>query len=292
MGALAVLHHSRFSPREIARSRDATVTVCVPARNEAATIGRTVSTLMGMKRQGVVDQVLVADDSTDGTPRIAEVRGAEVVRQRDLMADYGPVLGKGDAMWRALDACAGEVICFVDADSSDFDERLPCGLIGAVAVDGFAFAKGTYRRPFDDGQVRHDSGGGRVTELTAKPLLRQLAPELAAFTQPLAGEIAGRSSLLRSVPMATGYSVDVALLIDVWRSVGLAAVVEVDLDRRQNRHRPLDELAPMADEVMAAILDRTMDVPGARFGSERRLRVVNRPPFDSLELESLLASGS
>lgn len=278
LSSLARRHHSDYSPRDIARHRNVTVTVCVPTRDEETTIGRTVEALVELRNVGAVDQVLVADESVDGTPSIAEACGAEVVRQRDLMSSFGPVVGKGDAMWRSLAACEGEVICFVDGDSADFGPRLPCGLVGSVAMDGFGFAKGAYRRPFSEAGVVAASGGGRVTELTAKPLLRRLAPELLAFEQPLAGEIAAHASLLQSIPFATGYSVDVALLIDVWRRVGIEGMVEVDLDCRQNRHRPLHELSSMADEVVAAIFDRTGDAPD----SASTHGLLNRPELAGL----------
>jgi glucosyl-3-phosphoglycerate synthase len=247
----------------------------VPSRNEAATITQTVEVLVALRRAGVIDRVVVADDSTDQTPKLAELAGAEVVRQHELQSAFGPVLGKGDAMWRALTVCTEDVVCFVDADSSDFDERMPCSLVGAIAVDGFTFAKGSYRRPFMDTQGWLPAGGGRVTELTAKPLLRQLFPQLAEFSQPLSGEIAGRTEVLRTLPLATGYAVDVALLIDVWRDQGLDRMVEVDLDTRQNRHRPLAELSETALEVSAAILGRAgVELPAGAVGPP-----IDRPPL-------------
>ncbi len=248
--------------------------VVVPTLDEAATIEQTVLALVALRRAGVVDRVIVADASADDTPRIAERAGAEVVRQWDLQAHLGPVLGKGDAMWRAASICTEEVLCFVDGDSADFGERMALALVGASAVDGHRFAKGTYRRPFLDTTGLQATGGGRVTELTAKPLLAMLLPELAQFGQPLAGEIAVHASVLRALPMATGYAVDVALLIDAWRAIGLGGMAEVDLGVRQNRHRPLHELAPMAGEVAAAILDRA-----GRWPQEQTRPFVERPPL-------------
>lgn len=283
--------HTRYDPARIARERTASITVCVPTRDEADTIAATVAELVRLRELGVVDQVLVADDSRDETPAIAQRLGAQVVRQRELHAQLGPVAGKGDAMWRALTACEGELICFVDGDSADFGARIPCGLVGAVALDGFRFAKGTYRRPFRDDRGAVPTGGGRVTELTAKPLLARLFPDLAGFSQPLAGEIAADADLLRSVPWATGYSVDVALLIDAWRLVGLGAMVEVDLDTRQNRHRPLHELGPMAGEVADAILDRARDPDGrlSADGTALPRLVQERPPLAQIDVPATRA---
>jgi glucosyl-3-phosphoglycerate synthase len=269
------ISHLRYDVANVAERRQYSATVCVPTRDEEATIQRTVEVLVALRRAGVIDRVVVADDSTDQTPKLAEAAGAEVVRQHELQSSFGPVLGKGDAMWRALTVCTEDVVCFVDGDSTDFGAQMPCGLIGAVAVDGFSFAKGTYRRPFLDTQGWLPAGGGRVTELTAKPLLRQLFPPLGAFTQPLSGEIAARTDLLRRLPLATGYAVDVALLIDVWRDQGIERMVEVDLDTRQNRHRPLAELAETAVEVSAAILSRA----GVELPPGPVPPLIDRPPL-------------
>jgi glucosyl-3-phosphoglycerate synthase len=270
-------HHVAYEARTVADRREHSAAVIVPTLDEAATIEGTVQALVALRRAGVVDRVIVADASTDDTPRLAERAGAEVVRQWELQAQLGPVLGKGDAMWRAASICTEEVLCFVDGDSADFGERMALALVGAAAVDGHRFVKATYRRPFVDTTGPRPTGGGRVTELTAKPLLAMLLPELAEFGQPLAGEIAVHASVLRNLPLATGYAVDVALLIDVWRELGLSGMAEVDLGARQNRHRPLHELAPMASEVAAAILDRAGRWPGAR---ERPF--LERPPLSTL----------
>ncbi len=259
-------------PEAVASARTQSVAAVVPTRDEAATIAPIVRVLVDLRDAGVLDRVVVADDSTDATPELAEAAGADVIRQSDLDPALGPVRGKGDAMWRALGAIDEDVVCFVDGDTEGFGPKHVVGLVGAVALDGYAFAKGRYRRPFIDVRGAQPTGGGRVTELTAKPLLRQLFPDVAAFDQPLAGELAARTDLLRALPMATGYAVDVALLIDVWQQLGLARMAEVDLGERQNRHRPLSELADMADEVAAAILDRAGVLPA------NMSPLVERPP--------------
>lgn len=276
-GALRRFHHSEF-PVERLTARTATVSVVVPARNEAENIVATVGQLVRLRDAGIVDQVVVVDDSTDGTGELAAAAGAEVHDQSSLRAEFGPVDGKGDGMWRALAVCRGDVVCFLDADSADFGERFPRGLIGAVASGEADFAKGVYRRPFKSGGVTMPTGGGRVTELTARPLLEAFFPQLAQFGQPLAGEIAARRDLLEHLPFATGYSVDIALLIDAWREAGIDRMAEVDLDVRQNRHRPLDELGPMAAAVTAGVLSRL--ARDGRLTSAPPL--VERPPTASL----------
>jgi glucosyl-3-phosphoglycerate synthase len=241
----------------------------VPARDEAATIASVVEPLVRLRELGVVDQVVVVDASRDGTGEIAARLGAEVYAQSALMRSFGPVLGKGDAMWRSLSVLTGEVVCFVDADTERFGPHFACGLVGPLVVDpDVQFVKGFYRRPFRLGDEVAPEGGGRVTELTARPLLELYYPRLAHIRQPLAGEIAARRSLLERLPFATGYAVEIAMLIDAYEYAGIEAIAEVDLDERQNRHQPLSELGPMATAVMRAVLDRDA--------------VVERPPMASL----------
>ena len=201
------------------------------------------------------------------------------------MPDHGPVLGKGDAMWRALPMLTGEVICFLDADSEDFGAHFACGLIGPLLCEPrISFVKGFYRRPFRVGDVDLPEGGGRVTELTARPLLNLFYPDLAAFEQPLAGEIAARRELLEQLPFVTGYGVDIALLIDAYSAVGLDALAQVDLDVRQNAHQPLRELGEMASEVLGAVaarLEREGRLTDPAAGALRAAG-VERPPIGSL----------
>jgi glucosyl-3-phosphoglycerate synthase len=249
--------HGTFPPERLAAERDTSVSVCLPARNEAPTIGAILAQLMPLRDRGVIDQVVVVDNSTDGTAHIARAAGAEVYDQDDLMPEMGPVLGKGDAMWRALRVLTGDAICFLDADSERFGPHFACGLLGPLLCErGVAFVKGFYRRPFRVGGVTLPDGGGRVTELTARPLLNLFYPDLAAVEQPLAGEIAARRELLVALPFVTGYGVDIALLLDAYGVAGLDALAQVDLDVRQNAHQPLRDLGPMAYAVLRAVASR------------------------------------
>src|SRR5436305_9696203 len=156
-------HHSAFPAQRLAAGRSASVSVCLPARDEARTIGPILRHLLPLRDQGVVDQVVVVDHSQDGTAAIARSIGAEVHHQEDLMPELGPVLGKGDAMWRALSVLHGEVICFLDADSESFGPHFACGLLGPLlCLEGTSFVKGFYRRPFRIGETILPDGGGRV----------------------------------------------------------------------------------------------------------------------------------
>jgi glucosyl-3-phosphoglycerate synthase len=277
--------HSAFPPERVRAERDGTISVCVPTRDCADTIAPIIQTLMRLREAGVVDQVAVLDAaSADATAELAAANGAEVHQQAELLPDQGPVLGKGDAMWRALTLLRGDVVCFLDGDSEGFGPHFACGLAGAVACEpGVEFAKAFYRRPFRAGPVELPEGGGRVNELTARPLLRQFFPELADVRQPLAGEIAARRDLLERLPFATGYAVEIAMLIDAYREVGLDGLAQVDLDVRQNRHQALSALGPLADAVLGAV--------AARLEREGRLAGVDvAPPVERPPLATLAAS--
>lgn len=248
--------HADF-PLRCPAERALTVSVCLPARDEASTIGPILEQLVPLRDRGLIEQIVVVDSSRDGTAEIARGLGADVRDQEELMPEHGPVLGKGDAMWRALPLLTGDVVCFLDADSEDFGTHFVTGLIGPLLVDArISFVKGFYRRPFRVGELTLPDGGGRVTELTARPLLNLFYPDLAAVEQPLAGEIAVRRELLERLPFVTGYGVDIALLLDAYHAVGLEGLAQVDLDVRQNAHQPLRELGPMAYAVLQAVASR------------------------------------
>ena len=204
-------------------------------------------------------------------------------RPAALLPAFGPVLGKGDAMWRALSILRGDLVCFVDADSEDFGAHFACGLLGPlVCAPGVQFVKGFYRRPFKNGgEEALPTGGGRVTELTARPLLAAFYPELAAVRQPLAGEIAARRELLERMAFCTGYAVEMGLLLDVHAHAGIDALAQVDLDVRQNRHQRLEALTPMAAAVLGAVTSR-LRREGRLTGEQRGEPLRERPPLAEL----------
>jgi glucosyl-3-phosphoglycerate synthase len=288
--------HEQFPPERLAAERQATVSICLPARNESRTIGAILEGLLPLQEHGLIDQIVVVDNSTDGTAEIARQLGAEVHDQEELMPQLGPVLGKGDAMWRALPVLRGELICFLDADSESFGAHFACGLLGPLVCEpGISFVKGFYRRPFRIGDAIFPGDGGRVTELTARPLLNLFYPELAAIEQPLAGEIAARRELLEQLPFVTGYGVDIALLLDAYDAAGLDRLAQVDLDVRQNAHQPLRDLGPMAYSVLHAVATRLQRdgrlrgalpiefrSPGGDGGQTLIVDPVERPPLLSL----------
>jgi glucosyl-3-phosphoglycerate synthase len=234
-------------------------TVIFPARNVAGTIGTILTVVNDLQaKTGLPDQIIVVDaDSCDGTADIARAHGAEVYSENELMPGYGPAQGKGDAMWRSLSVARGDIIMFADADTTDFRDHFVYGTLGPLLADpAIQFCKAAYRRPFTQGERSVPDGGGRVTELMAKPLINLFYPELAGFVQPLAGEFAGRRDLFSAVPFFTGYGVEIGMLIDVFAQVGLQGMAQVDLGTRQNRHQTLADLTRMSSIVLRTVAMR------------------------------------
>jgi glucosyl-3-phosphoglycerate synthase len=283
----------RLTPAELAARKTATVSVVVPAREVAATIGRTVDVLRRFLDAGAVDELVVVDAaSNDGTTPLARAAGAAVLQEDDLMPSFGPCRGKGDAMWRSLSATTGEIVTFVDADSEDFDERMLTGLLAPLfARPDLALVKGAFQRPFAAGRDVLPGEGGRVTELMARPLLNLHRPALAGFAQPLAGEVAARRELLERLAFPVGYGVEIAMLLDAEQLVGLDALAQADLGSRQNRHQPLDALSAMSYAVLVAASKRLLGpeavdalapgpyvLPGPGEADVRQVPVEERPP--------------
>jgi glucosyl-3-phosphoglycerate synthase len=243
------------------------VSVVLPARDEAATVGRLVAALheRWMRRLPLVDELLVMDsDSTDATADVARAAGADVVATADVLAAHGTRPGKGEALWKSLAATTGDLVVFLDADLlGDVVHYVPGLLAPLLADPQVAYVKGCYTRPLEvDGEVQ-PTGGGRVTELTARPLLNALWPELAGFVQPLGGEYAGRRSALEQVPFVSGYGVEVGLLVDLLALGGLGSLAQVDLGVRRHTSQSQEALGAMAGQVVSALLTRaSRDRPG------------------------------
>ena len=245
-------------PAETARAKRArgwTISVCLPARNEEATVGAICSTITNelVEGAGLVDELLVVDSgSTDRTAAEAVAGGARVVEASRA--------GKGEALWESLGAATGDVIVWLDSDTVDFSSHFVTNLVAPLLADeSIALCKGFYRRPLATEEGHLGEGGGRVTELAARPLLALLFPELGGVVQPLSGEYAGRAAVLRSLPMFTGYAVEVGILVDVLERHGLDALAQADLGVRVHRNRDVLSLGRMAAEIMQAILARAED---------------------------------
>jgi len=269
--------HADHDPAAVAAAKGGrTVAVCLPARDEEATVGTIVEAIRRELRDEVplLDELVVVDDhSTDATAEVARAAGARVVDARRTLGDVtGP--GKGAALWRSLHETTSDLVVWVDADITEFSTHFVTALVGTlVAHPEVAFAKGAYDRPLVEGE-----GGGRVTELVARPVLAMLFPELAHVRQPLAGEYGGRRDLLERLPFVQGYGVDIALLIDAHREVGLGGIAEVDLGVRRHRNRTIGQLGPQAAEVLRAALVRA----GVDVGDEPL--TLRRPGLDPLRV--------
>jgi glucosyl-3-phosphoglycerate synthase len=232
------------------------VTVCLPARDEEATVGAIVGAVVAglVETVGLVDEVVVVDDgSSDATADVARAAGATVASAGSVLADRGVGPGKGQALWKAVFVATGDLVVFCDADLQGFDPGVIPRLLAPLLGDGdVRLVKGFHERAL----AGVAGEGGRVTELVARPLLSLLFPELADIRQPLAGEYAAHREVLEALPFVEGYGVDLGLLLDVCRRWGRQAVAEVDLGRRTHRNRTLAQLGAQATDVMRTALDR------------------------------------
>jgi glucosyl-3-phosphoglycerate synthase len=284
----------------VAAKGDRRVSVLIPARDEEATVGAIVATLRAelVERVALVDEIVVIDShSSDATADVARAAGATVFHVDDVVPEVGGRVGKGEAMWKALAVMTGDVGLYLDADVQEFTADFVVGLLGPLLTDdSVVFVKAFYDRPWASGTAR-SSGGGRVTELVARPLILERAPLLAGFVQPLAGECAFRVEALRSVPFVSDYGVDVGLMIDVLRDHGLAAMAQVDLGLRLHRHQDLAALSAMTQHVRAAFDLRVEPSERTEVSStatlfrregtamrlvERTTTTVQRPPMDDV----------
>ena len=240
--------------------RATTVSVVVPARDEEATVGAIVATIRRhlMDRTGLVDEIIVVDSrSADRTAEVAEAAGARVVSQDAMTRGLPRMEGKGDALWSGLAAATGDVVAFVDGDLRDFSAHFVTGLIGPLLTDpSVEFVKGFYHRPLAHASGVEPDGGGRVTELAARPLLNLFWPDLAGVVQPLAGEYAGRRRTLERIPFVSGYGVEIGMLIDLLELVGLDALAQVDLGERHHRHQNTEALGRMSAQILVTAWSR------------------------------------
>lgn len=274
------------------------ISVVLPALNEQATIESVIDSITPLV-DNLVDELIVLDSgSTDDTEIRSIAAGARVVSREQAVPEVPPQPGKGEALWRSLAATSGDIVVFVDSDLINPDPMFVPKLVGPLLTgDGVHLVKGFYRRPLKVNGTEDATGGGRVTELVARPLLTALRPDLGAVLQPLGGEYAGSRELLASVPYAPGYGVEIGLLIDTYDRLGLEAIAQVNLGVRAHRNRPLAELAVMSRQVVATLLSRC-GVPDSGVGLTQffadgpdgmdylprttPLSLVDRPPMNTL----------
>ena len=237
-----------------------TISVVLPALNEEETIESVIDSISPLV-DGLVDELIVLDSgSTDDTEIRAIAAGARVVSREQAMPEIPARPGKGEALWRSLAATSGDIVVFVDSDLINPHPMFVPWLVGPLLTgDGIHLVKSFYRRPLTVGDSSGGvaaTGGGRVTELVARPVLAALRPELGCVLQPLGGEYAASRELLASLPFAPGYGVEIGLLVDTFDRLGLDAIAQVNLGVRAHRNRPLTELGAMSRQVIATLFAR------------------------------------
>lgn len=236
-------HHTAFPISQFAcnvKAQNLEIVVIIPAREVASTIAGVLNeTVEPLITAGIVSSVVVIDaNSKDETGKVAAKHGAIVIQRADIAVELGPSQGKGDALWRALKVTGGDIVAFLDGDTGDPHPAHLLGILGPLVFDNETqMVRGCYDRPFKTSGGEYANEGGRVTELTARPLLNLHFPQLAGFRQPLAGEFAARRSLLERLRFPVGYGIEIGTLIDTWRLVGLRGLAEVDLGTRQSMTR-------------------------------------------------------
>jgi glucosyl-3-phosphoglycerate synthase len=245
---------------EVRRARGTTVSVVLPALDEEPTVGAIVGAIREalVVDAPLVDEVVVVDSgSADRTAAVAAAAGARVVDTTTVLPAHGRVPGKGEALWKGLHATDGDLLVFVDADLVGFDPQFVVGLLGPLLTDpDIGYVKALYDRPLATSEGIVPSGGGRVTELLARPLLNAWWPELSGFVQPLSGEYAGRRELLERVPFVSGYGVEFGLLVDLAGLAGVDALAQVDLGTRQHGHQSDAALGRMAGQILQTAIAR------------------------------------
>ncbi len=272
----ANFHHAEFSDLRrlvhLKEKQKATISLVLPTLDEEETIGPIVRRAMRemVGRVPLLDEILVIDSaSTDRTREIAEAEGARVVQHQDILPRYGSFRGKGEALWKSLFEATGDIIVWADTDVKNWHSRMVYGTLGPLLHEPrLQYVKGYYQRPIVEGGVLKEGGGGRVTELVARPLINLFFPELSGLIQPLAGEYAGRRTLLETIPFFTGYAVEIGHLIDAAERVGIEGLGQVDLERRVHRNQELEGLSRMSFVILQAVMKRLEERRKARLFAE------------------------
>ncbi|MGH2442841.1 MAG: glucosyl-3-phosphoglycerate synthase [Chloroflexota bacterium] len=247
-----------------------TISLVLPTLNEEKTVGKIITTIKRqlVERFPLLDEILVIDSqSEDRTVEIATSLGVAVHQHAEILPQYGTFRGKGEGLWKGLYVSKGDIIVWIDSDITGIHPKFVYGLIGPLLTQPkLGFVKGFYRRPLNLGSQRLTTGGGRVTELTARPLINLFFPQLSGLVQPLAGEMAGTRAVLESIPFFTGYGVETGLLIDILHEFGLHSIAQTDLEERIHRNQSLLSLSNMAFAIVQVVIKR--------LGDRRRLELL------------------
>jgi glucosyl-3-phosphoglycerate synthase len=268
----------------IKEARGVSISLGLPALNEEKTVGKVIRTLRRalMEKVPLLDEIVLIDSgSEDRTRDIARRLGVPVYLHSEILPQYGAFRGKGEALWKSLHVLKGDVIAWIDTDVANIHPRFVYGVLGPLLRhDTIQYVKGFYRRPIRVGDKLQAGGGGRVTELVARPLLNLFFPELSGLIQPLSGEYAGRRSALERLPFFTGYGVEIGLLIDVLNEFGLQAIAQVDLQERIHHNQPLAALSKMSFAILQVIFRRLEERHKLRLLEEvnRSMKLVRYEP--------------
>ena len=264
--------------------RGVTISLALPALNEEDTVGNVIRTCQRalMEQFPLLDEIVLMDsDSTDRTREIATDLGIPVYIHQEILPQYGPREGKGEALWKSLFVTKGDLIFWVDTDIRNFHSRFVYGLIGPLLQrTRLKFIKGFYRRPLKAGSQLKPGRGGRVTELTARPLLNLFYPSLSGVIQPLAGEYGGRREVLEKMPFSSGYGVEIGLLIDIFEKYKLSSIAQVDLVERIHKNQSLTNLSKMSFAIIQTLIHKIE----RRYGQEilddvnRTMKIVRYEP--------------
>ncbi len=302
-------HHRDFADIgalvELKEKAGSKVSVCLPTLNTVGTVGATLRAFRTelVERYPLIDQLCIIDSrSTDGTLEAAEAEGAQIFFDDEILPGLTPAAGKGEALWKSLFVLEGDIIAWIDSDIENIHPRFAYGVIGPLLSDpDIGYVKGFYERPLNEGGELKPSGGGRVTELTVRPMLNMFYPDLAGLIQPLSGEYGGRRSVLESVPFFTGYGVETGLLIDIYDRYGVEAIAQTDLEVRVHHNQGIESLSKMSFGILQALFRRleddgkvsvktppqtvynTVRRSGGEYVEERsEVRVIERPPMASI----------
>jgi nucleotide-binding universal stress UspA family protein len=302
-------HSSEFSNLsylvDLKERQGMTISLALPTLNEEKTVGKIVSTIKKqlVERYPLVDEFIVVDsNSDDRTVEIVTNLGIPVVNHADILPSEGTYRGKGEALWKSLHATTGDILVWVDSDITGFNHKFVYGLLGPLLTQPhLGFVKGFYRRPLNLGGQVSTTGGGRVTELTARPLINLFYPQLSGLVQPLAGEMAGRRRVLEAIPFFTGYGVETGLLIDILERFGLRSIAQTDLEVRVHRNQTLLSLSKMAFAIVQVVVKRLGEskrlelledvntsmklihyAPSELFLEVQEVRENERPPIDTI----------
>jgi nucleotide-binding universal stress UspA family protein len=248
------------------------ISVALPTLNEEATIQRVIHAIRSrlVERIPLVDELVVIDSrSDDRTREIARAEGVPVYIHDEILPETGSHHGKGEALWKSLYVTTGDLVVWVDTDVSNTHPKFVYGILGPLLMrPEIQFVKAFYQRPLNVGGELQATGGGRVTELAARPILNLFFPELSGLVQPLSGEQGGRRTLLEQLPFFTGYGIETGLLIDTLQRAGLDAIAQVDMKQRIHRNQTLLALSKMSFEILQVALRRVGEAHGERLWEE------------------------